>query len=376
MLDFPAVTAMRARVNPFFLPGRVAREPRGAVRAFHRSLPGYAPTSLHACGGLARSLGLGAVWVKDESNRYGLGAFKALGAAWALHRLREHRPGSMTVCTATDGNHGRALAWAARQLGLPAVVFIPAHAAAARVESIRREGARVELVEGTYDEAVRRSAEASAARGWQVVADTGYDGYLEVPHWIAEGYGTLFEEADEQLAGAGSGAPDVVLVQAGVGGLLQAAVDHFRAGVPQPILVCVEPVEADALHASISTPDGDPVPSQGRQDSVMAGLNCGQVSLAAWPVVRRGVELFITVEDRYAEAAMRRLARPEPGDPAIVAGESGAAGLAGLLALLEAPELLSAREFLRLGAATRVLLINTEGATDPVGYRRVVGELS
>jgi len=374
MLDFPAVTAMHARVNPFFLPGLVAREPRGAVRAFHRSLPGYAPTPLHACGGLARALGLGAVRVKDESHRFGLGAFKPLGAAWALHRLRDHRPGPMTVCTATDGNHGRALAWAARQQGLPAVVFIPAHAAAARVESIRGEGARVELVEGTYDDAVARCARESAAHGWQVVADTGYGGYLEVPHWIAEGYGTLFEEVDEQSAGAGIGAPDVVLVQAGVGGLLQAAVDHFRAVLPQPILVAVEPVEADALHASINSPDGDPVRSQGRQDSIMAGLNCGEVSLAAWPVVRRGVELFITVEDQYAEAAMRRLARPVAGDPPIVAGESGAAGLAGLLALLEAPELHAAREFLRLSAATRVLLINTEGATDPVGYRSVVGE--
>jgi diaminopropionate ammonia-lyase len=374
MLDFPAVTAMHARVNPFFTPGRVLHQPRGPVRAFHRSLPGYAPTPLHCCAGLAQALGQGGVYLKDESQRFGLGAFKALGASWALDRIRAHRQGPITVATATEGNHGRAVAWAARLAGLQAVVFIPSHAAPARVERIRCEGARVELVPGSYDDAVRRCAVESAAHGWQVVSDTGYEGYLEIPHWIAEGYATLFEEADEQLAAQGLAPPDVVLVQAGVGGLLHAAVDHIRAKAIQPVLAAVEPVEADALFASINTPEGDPVPSRGRQDSIMAGLNCGEVSLAAWPVVRRGVELFMTVEDRFAEEAMRRLAQPAGGDPPVVAGESGAAGLAGLLALLEAPELRSAHGFLRLGPGTRVLLVITEGATDPVGYRRVVGE--
>jgi threonine dehydratase len=165
----------------------------------------------------------------------------------------------------------------------------------------------------------------------------------------------------------------VVLVQAGVGGLLHAAVDHYRGKQEQPVLAAVEPVEADALFASINTPDGDPACSSGRQDSIMAGLNCREVSLSAWPVVRRGVELFLTVEDRYAEAAMRKLAHPVGGDPPIVAGESGAAGLAGLLALLTAPEFRLAKEFLELRPGRRVLVINTEGATDPAGYRRVVG---
>jgi diaminopropionate ammonia-lyase len=168
--------------------------------------------------------------------------------------------------------------------------------------------------------------------------------------------------------------PDVVLIQAGVGALLHAAVDHFRSRPEQPVLVSVEPVEADALLASIESPDGQPTPSRGRQNSIMAGLNCGRVSLAAWPAIRRGVELFLAIEDRYAEAAMRLLARPPGLDPVVVAGESGAAGLAGLLALVEAPELSLARRFLRLDPDTTVLVINTEGATDPEGYRRIVGE--
>jgi diaminopropionate ammonia-lyase len=365
---------MRARVNPFFESGVTPPRERSAVREFHRSLPGYAPTPLYSLSGLASALGVGALLLKDESRRFGLNAFKVLGASWALHRIMEERKGPVTVATATDGNHGRAVAWAAARLQCPAVVFIPAHSAPARIESIRGEGARVELVEGSYDEAVRRCAEWSEANGWQVVADTGYDGYLAIPRWIVEGYSTLFAEIGEQREAAGWPGPAVVLIQAGVGSLLHAAVDHFRGGESQPVLVAVEPLEADPLFASINSPEGTPTFSEGRQDSIMAGLNCGQVSQAAWPTIRAGVELFLAIEDRYAEAAMRRLARPARGDPLIVAGESGAAGLAGLLALLEAPELAEARRFLRLGPDSRILVINTEGATDPEGYRRIVGD--
>ena len=363
---------MRARVNPFFEPVVSRPVDRTAVRAFHRSLPGYAPTPLRSLGRLAAELGIGGLYVKDESQRFGLQAFKALGASWALHRLRERRTGSFTVATATDGNHGRAVAWAAARLGLPAMVFIPAYSAPARIENIRRAGARVELVPGDYDDAVARCAEASAANDWQVVADTGYGGYLEIPHWITEGYSTLFAEIEEQREAAGWPSPDVVLVQAGVGGLLHAAVDHFRSRDPQPKLVSVEPVDADALLTSIDSPDGQPTRSGGRQRSIMSGLNCGEVSLSAWPTNRRGVELFITIEDRFAETAMIRLASPGEGEPAIEAGESGAAGLAGLLALCEAGELAEAARFLELGPHSHVLVINTEGATDPEGYRRVV----
>lgn len=364
---------MRARVNPFFKPGRHPVPATAHVREFHRALPEYAPTPLHSCAGLAATLGLGGLYVKDESQRFGLNAFKALGASWAIEQLRRERPGMLTLATATDGNHGRAVAWAARRLGLPAVIFIPAYSAPARVESIRQEGARVELVEGTYEDAVQRCAEASRAHGWQVVSDVGYEGYLEIPHWIVEGYSTLFAEADEQLSAAGLDPPNVVLIQAGVGALLHVAVAHFRAKTTQPVLVTVEPVAADALFSSINSPQGDPTPTSGRQDSIMAGLNCGHVSLSAWPTIRRGVELFVTVTDAYAEQAVRLLARPAPGDPAIVAGETGAAGLAGLLAILTAPELSTAKEFLGLGMASRVMVVNTEGATDPVGYARIVG---
>jgi diaminopropionate ammonia-lyase len=364
---------LSARINPFFVPGVFPTDSRDAVQAFHRALPGYAPTPLHSCPGLAASLGLGTVYVKDEGQRFGLQAFKALGASWALNQIRRTHPGPMTVSTATAGNHGRAVAWAARQLGIPAVIFIPSNAAPARVEKIRNEGARVELVQGSYDQAVRVCAETSAAQGWQVVADVGYEGYVDIPNRIVEGYCTLFHEIDEQLAAARLPEPTLVAVQSGVGSLLHAAVDHFRAKPVQPAIVAVGPVDGNPLFASVGTPDGRPALSKGR-DSMMAVLSSASASLTAWPTVRRGVEVFLELTDQAAADAMRRLARPPAGDRAIVAGASGAAGLGGILALLEAPELRLARDFLKLGPSTRLLVIASEGATDPDGYRRVVGD--
>jgi diaminopropionate ammonia-lyase len=372
---------MKYEWNPHLEPASAPPPQPGAeVLAFHRSLPGYAATPLHPLPRLAADLGLGALFVKDESRRFGLRAFKALGASWALRSIIEERkragaPPPATVSTATDGNHGRAVAWAARRLGLAAVIFIPGHAAPARKAAIRGEGARVVEVAGTYDEAVARCAAEAAAGGWQVIADTGYEGYLEVPRWVAEGYATLFVEADTERTDRGWPAPDLLLVQGGVGALAAAAIADADRRRPRPRIVVVEPDSAAGLLESIASPGGAPRAAGGRQGSIMAGLNCGMPSLAAWPVLRRGVDLFLSVEDRHAEEAVRRLWRPAGGDPRIEAGESGAAGLAGLLALVDEPDLGPARERLGLGTRTVVLLINTEGATDPEGFRRITGDL-
>jgi diaminopropionate ammonia-lyase len=365
---------MRFRVNPFRrrVPGKTP--PVESVRSFHQGLPGYRPTPLLTLPGLAARLGVGALQVKDESSRFGLGAFKGLGTSWAVHRLRAKGLEFDTVSSATDGNHGRALAWTARSVGVRAVIFMTAHSAPPRIEAIRAEGAEVVLVDGTYDDAVRECATRSAASGWQVVADVGYPGYLEIPGWIAEGYGTLLLEYEDQRRVEGLAEADLVLVQAGVGGLLSAVVGHFGQFARQPRLVAVEPVEADALLESALTPDATPAPSSGSQRSLMACLNCGAVSLTAWPAVREGTDLFLSIEDGYAERAMRLLAWPEAGDPRIVAGESGAAGLAGLLALKEHPGFAAPREAAGLSASSVVLLINTEGATDPASWQRIVGD--
>jgi diaminopropionate ammonia-lyase len=312
--------------------------------------------------------------VKFEGPRFGLGAFKGLGAAWALERLLRSSPGKLpTVATATDGNHGRGVAWAARRLGIPAVIYLPDHAAPQRVENIRREGARVVMVDGNYDVAVAQCAKDAAVNGWQVVADIGYDDYLEIPGWIAEGYSTIFAEIDEQLGEDRWAEPDVVIVPAGVGAIFQAAVDHYRQRPDPPRLVAAEPDEADCLTASIESPGGVPTPSRGSIHSAMACLNAGNVSLTAWPSVRRGGDLFLALEDRYAMEAMRRLYRSTGGDPSLAGGESGAASTGALIALMTDPRFAGAKEWLGIGPSTVVLAIATEGAVDPAAFERIVG---
>lgn len=363
-------------MNRFRDPASVGTAPDPAIREYQRSLPGYQPTPLRHLAALARSLGVGSVMVKDESSRLGLPAFKVMGAAWAVHALASRDPGLGTVATATDGNHGRAVAWAARARGLRAVIYIPAHSASARVEAIRGEGADVVRVEGTYDEAVAHCASDSEVNGWAVVADVGYGGYEEIPRWIAAGYDTIFQEVDDALGGVSTDQPTHILIQGGVGGLAGAAINHYRRGAGDPRLAIVEPTDADCLFVSASSPDGRPTESPGAQRSIMAGLNAGRVSTAAWPVVRAGADLFLTVDDDWAERAVRQLHRPLPGDPVTEAGESGAAGLAGLLALTGAPELEVARAAFQLGSDSRVLLVCSEGVTDPDGVRRILAGAS
>jgi diaminopropionate ammonia-lyase len=309
--------------------------PSTEPREFHRTLPGYAPTPLLDCQSLADSLGLHSLHVKDESHRFGLNSFKALGASFAIHRAA--RPGA-TLSAATAGNHGRAVAWSARRLGCAAKIFVPKITIPARIEAIRKEGAGVQVVDGSYEDAVRECDTQSRAQGWQVISDTGYPGYIEIPQWVVEGYGTLFLEYEEQAKEP----PDVVLVQAGVGGLLCAAVQHFRSREASPRIVSVEPEAAACLLESIS--DGQPRVAGGEQDSIMAGLNCSEVSLTARPSIRRGVDAFLAIEDRFAIEAMGLMAAA-----GIDSGESGAAGLAGILE--------AGNEF----QGSRVLLINTEG---------------
>ena len=361
-------------INPFREGGVFPGPDRSAVREFHRSLPGYAPTPLIRRMALARELGIGDLYVKFEGPRFGLGAFKGLGASWALERLVRNGNSSLpTVSTATDGNHGRGVAWSARRLGIPAVIYLPAHASAQRVENIRGEGARVVLVDGNYDDAVRRCAEDSKRNGWQVVADVGYDGYLEIPEWIAEGYATIFAEIGEQLASGQWAEPTVVIVPAGVGALFQAAIEFYRARPEPPKLVAAEPEDADCLTASIESPGGVPTTSQGSINSVMACLNAANVSLTAWPTIRRGADLFVALDDRHAMDAMRRLFQATGADQSIAGGESGAASTGALIALMTEPSFAGAKEALGLGPTSVVLAIATEGAVDPAAFERIVG---
>jgi diaminopropionate ammonia-lyase len=327
---------MRFIANRFREPGPFPA-PSNAAREFHRTLPGYVPTPFVDCQPLADSLGVRSLHVKDESHRFGLNAFKALGASYAMHRIA--RPGAI-FSAATAGNHGRAVAWSARRLGCSATIFVPGITVPARMEAIRREGADVRVINGSYEDAVRRCDAESREHGWQVISDVGYEGYMEIPKLVVQGYQTLFLEYEEQRVHA----PDVVFIQAGVGGLLCAAAEHFRTRADGPQIVSVEPDSADCLLESISSPLGEPRVSKGAQNSIMAGLNCSEVSLTAWPAIRRGVDLFAAIEDRWTIDAMSLLR-----DAGIDSGESGAAGLAALLTLRDRFQ------------GSRVLLINTEG---------------
>ncbi|UCC45672.1 MAG: diaminopropionate ammonia-lyase [Candidatus Zixiibacteriota bacterium] len=364
---------------------------------FHKSIRGYAPTPLVELTALAAELDLGGIVVKDESPRFGLQAFKSLGASYAIFRFfkagleaqgvpvndfRELQSwakagllGSIPLCTATDGNHGRAVAWVAAMLGLPAFIYMPQNSVPARVENIRQEGATVTLVKGGFDEAVRQAAEDAHNNGWQVISDTGYADYQEIPQWVSLGYQTMFQEISEDLEVSGEASPDVLIVQGGVGALVAGTVLFYRSACQNESvkLVCVEPCDADCLFESAASPDGEPRSARGSIDSIMAGLNCATPSLTAWPIIRNGADAFLSISDRYAEEAMKLYYSPRGGDLRIISGESGAAGLAGLLAILNDATLTHVRETLGLGRSSRILVINTEGATDPEGFHRITG---
>jgi diaminopropionate ammonia-lyase len=340
--------------------------------AFHRGFRKYAPTPVRHLPHLARSLGVGSLHLKDESHRFGLNAFKALGASFAMHHwLATHEvPAGAVFTTATDGNHGRAVAWMARQLGFRAVVFMPAHSVRARIDAIQNEGAKVVLVEAGYDAAVRDALTAAATNGWIVIQDTATADYREVPAWISAGYWTMARELEPLLHADVRPEVDVVLLHAGVGTWPASMVQYYwhRYGAQRPRIIVVEPAEASCVMESVVA--GRPIMAKGSLQTIMAGLNCGYPSLDAFDILSRSVDAFIAIPDVWAQRAMRHLAAE---DPQIIAGESGAASVAGLMALMEDPAYRPVREHIELGPASRVLVWSTEGATDPAAWQQIVG---
>ena len=344
---------MSVLVNEHADPAGVPAPSRDAA-AFHRALPGYEPTPVRELADVGLGLGLGAVLVKDESNRLGLPAFKILGASWAVEQALRERPDVHTLVAASAGNHGRAVARVAKQRGLACRVFLPARSVDARREAIASEGAEIVVVDGTYEDAVELAARSGVDAGVLEVADVGSSGPA---HSVIDGYATLFDEAAEQAAF------DLILVPVGVGSLAAAAARHgAEAGVP---VVAVEPVNAACLTASLAAGRPVAVPTPG---TTMAGLDCSEVSEAAWPSLRAGITGTVTVTDAQAHEAMRELARA-----GLRIGDSGAAPLAALRTLIGEETANALGRAIGLGPATRVLLIATEGPTDPGSYERVVG---
>lgn len=365
-----------------------------SVWRFHRQLPGYAPTNLVRLRQLARSWGLSDILVKDESTRFGLKAFKVLGGSYAVARMVceklgisieaadyrhlvsekvRRRLGRLTLATATDGNHGRGVAWAAEQFKQPAVIFMPRGSAQARVASIRSHGASVEVTDLSYDDTVRLARRRAREKGWQLIQDTAWEGYTAIPRWIMQGYLTMAAEAAEQMTDAGQ-RPTHVFLQAGVGAFAGAMAGYLANRYPDnpPRFIIIEPENAACILTSAAAADGRPRTVPGDLNTIMAGLACGEPSLAAWEILRDFASGYISCADEAAAKGMRALAHPLPGDPAVEAGESGAVGLGVLELLMNNPRLAAFRQKLMIGPEATPLLFNTEGATDPVNYRHIL----
>lgn len=338
------------------------------VRAFFDARPDLSPTPLHDLPALARSLNIGSLRVKDETRRFGLNAFKLLGARFAMATLQAEGalpPGHTVVC-ASEGNHGRAVARAARDAGCHARVYMAADAAQARVDAIAGEGATVIRVDGTYDDAVRMLSADAAAHGWTIVSDTSWDGYDRIPRLIMLGYTRMMDEV-----ATASPALDAVFVQGGVGGLLCGIASWCAFHAPATRVVSVEPASAACLLASARA--GAPTAVTGPLTTAMAGLRNREVSPLAFESVRSTVSAYLAIDDEWAFEAMRLLAMPAGNESAVAAGASGAAALGGLLALSRHPAMPPVRERLGLGPASRVLVIVSEGVTDPALWTRVTG---
>ncbi len=361
-------------------------DPGSSSISFHRRLPGYRPSPLRASASAARSLGCRSVMLKDESDRFGLPSFKILGASYAVYReLMRRRLFSgdswdslddlVRLCadilprglvSATDGNHGRGVARVAAWLGVGAEIFVPEGTAEARIEGIISEGASVKVVRGDYDDAVEAAASRESEDLW-LIQDTAWPGYERIPAWIVEGYATIMEEMEDQLAAAGGRVPGIVAVQIGVGSLAAAVIRHFRSdgNGDAPVIAGVEPGSAACAYESVRA--GEIVTVPGPHRSVMAGLNCGTLSSLAWQAIRDGADILVTVTDDDAFEAMKLLA----GD-GIVSGESGSAGLAGAMVLFRDAGARDELSSMGLGPEPDLMLISTEGITDPVLYGKIV----
>ena len=364
------------------------------AKNFHESFPGYAPTPLVSLDNLANELGVKKIFIKDESYRFGLKAFKALGGSYAighylarqlntsidtlsLDQLTENETKAklnhITIVTATDGNHGRGVAWTAKHLKQKAVVYMPKGTAAERLDNILAEGAEASITELNYDGAVRLASENAEKHGWVLIQDTAWDGYVDIPEKIMQGYTTMTLEAYEQLINLNE-KPTHIFIQAGVGSLA-AAVQGFFANIygnDCPVVVVVESNQADCLYKTALADNGELQIVDGEMNTIMAGLACGEPSILAWPILKDYADGFISCRDYVAAQGMRILAAPRGNDRAIIAGESGAAGIGAASEILRHDRYKELKEKLKLDKNSKILFFNTEGDTDQDNYKRIV----
>ena len=358
------------------------------VRAFHKSFPMYRETPLAQLPETAKEMGLDKIYVKDESYRFGLNAFKVLGGSFAIGNYLARKLnksidevsfsmllkqlGDLTFVTATDGNHGRGVAWTANQLGMKSVVYMPKGSAEERLENIRAAGADASITDLNYDDAVRLANRQAEEKGWIVVQDTAWEGYEEIPTWIMQGYGTMGLEAFEQLPEK----PTHIFLQAGVGSMAGAMAGLLSDiyGEDRPIIVIVEPNKADCLFRTAEANDGTLHIVTGNMDTIMAGLACGEPCSIGWNVLKNYADFFISCPEYVAANGMRILGNPLGKDDRVISGESGAAAFGAVAEIMKNPELANMKEALGLDENSRVLCFSTEGDTDKENYKAIVWE--
>lgn len=374
--------------------GFISEEVVKKVNDFHKGFSEYSITPLHKLNNLAKDFGLKDIFVKDESYRFGLNAFKVLGGAYAVGQylanklgmdisevsfeyLRskevKEKLGEITFVTATDGNHGRGVAWAARQLGQKAVVYMPNGSSLIRLNNIKKEGAEVSIIDGNYEAAVEISEKMAKENGWVVIQDTAWEGYEEIPTWIMQGYGTVIYEALQQLNEYGINKPTHVFLQAGVGSFAGAVLGYLvdKFGEDRPITVIVEPEEADCIYRSSLSGKREIV--EGDMPTIMAGLACGAPNTISFDILMNYADGFLSCPDYVSARGMRILSSPLEGDPRVISGESGGAvGIGAISLIMQKDEYKDIREKLRLDENSVVLLISTEGDTDPNRFRDIV----
>ena len=364
------------------------------VKGFHESIPQYERTPLVKLENLAKMLGVEGVYLKDESYRFGLNAFKVLGGSFAMAKYMadklgkdiselpyeklisdevRNELGDVTFFTATDGNHGRGVAWTANKLKQKSVVYMPKGSSLIRLNNIKAEGAKASITELNYDDAVRLATEDAAKVGGIVVQDTAWEGYEDIPAWIMQGYGTMAKEAVEQLSEYGVERPTHVFIQAGVGSLAGAVQGYMAAKFEEcPITVVVEADKADCFYKSAEAGDGKPRFVGGDMQTIMAGLACGEPNTIGFEILKNYSEAFISAPDWVSAKGMRILGNPLVGDEKVISGESGAVTTGTLVSIMQDESLAELRKALKLDENSKVLLISTEGDTDPDKYRSIV----
>ena len=384
-------TPLRGKSSVEFMSQSVSRR----VRTFHRFFPDYEATPLYSLRDLAKRVNVDKIWVKDESFRFGLNAFKVLGGSYAigvyiskligvdvgdfsfeLLKSQEYKEkvGNCTFVTATDGNHGRGVAWSAKVFGQEAVVFMPKGSSKYRINNIKKENVEVVVTNEYYDETVKIAANFARENNGILIQDTAWKGYVEIPTLIMQGYSTLIDEIMEQLEKQGELFPTHIFLQAGVGSLAAAIQGYLitRLGDNRPLTIIIEPHNAACLYKSVKIGDKKPHLVKGSLSTIMAGLACGKPNVIALEVLRDYADLFISCSDEIAAKGMRILGNPLVNDPKVISGESGAVGLGLLIEILENKLFSGFKVKLNLNEDSRILVISTEGDTDPDHYRNVV----